>query len=112
MTLNPYEPTRQPVTVTSDAQPDWYLSYVVPVAQVAFWFGAILFVLGSFISFYPGAETNWFVISASLTAFGLLVPSRRYRVPSILIVGVCLYWAYFGYHRGIEYREKQKIQQG
>ena len=95
----------------AQGQSHGYRTYVVPVSKIAFWFGTMLFALGSFISFYPGAETGWFAFTAVFIGFGLLVPSKRYRVSTILILAICLFWTFAGYQRGLEYQEWLKTRQ-
>lgn len=87
-----------------------YQTYVV-AAKSAFWFGTMLFVLGSFISFYPGAETGWFAITAAVVGFGFFVPNKRYRIVTFVIVATCLLWTFAGDQRGLEYQEWLKARQ-
>ncbi len=84
--------------------------YVIPVSQLAFWFGSILFIVRSLISFYPGSEVSWFATTVTLVGLGLFVPSKKYPIASIVIVSICLFWAYFGYQRGMEYQEWLKTR--
>jgi hypothetical protein len=85
---NPYESTAQPSATVAGCRTHWYRIYLVPVSQIAFWFGTMLFVLGSFISFYPGAEPGWFGMSAALVGFGFFVPSKSYRIATLMIAAV------------------------
>ena len=84
---------------------------LVPVSKIAFWFGVMLFVLGSIISFYPGVEARWYAITAAFVGFGLFVPAKTYRVATLLIVGVCLIGVCDGYQRGMEYQEWLRTRQ-
>jgi hypothetical protein len=49
---------------------------------MAFWFGVVLLgVLGSCVTFYPGAETGWFGVTAIFIACGFFGFIRRKRAP-------------------------------
>jgi hypothetical protein len=109
-TLNPYEPAIQTPMPATQCRSQWYRNYMVPVANTAFWFGTMLFVLGSFISFYPGAEAGWFAVTGALVGCGFFVPSKRYRIATIAIVAICLFWTFAGYQRGLEYQEWLKTR--
>jgi type II secretory pathway component PulF len=108
---NPYEPPAQPSRIAIHARSNWYRTYVVPLSQVAFWFGAVLFLLGTLISFYPGAEAKWFAVTTSLVACGFFVPNKSYRIAAAVIVAICLFWTYTGYQRGMQYQEWLKTRQ-
>jgi len=73
------------------------------MATVAFWFGAFLALAGSVITFYPGAECGWFVVSGALIAPGLLIPKPGYRIAALFLCVLCFLYAYFGYAHGVEY---------
>ncbi len=70
-----------------------------------FWLGVLLTALGYVISFYPGAECGWFLIAAGLSACGIFVPQRGYRIAASLLFVVALVSAYDGYRHGVEYRQ-------
>ena len=70
-----------------------------------FWLGVLWFVLGSLITFYPGVEQGWFAIAAVLTAFGFLVPQRRYRIAALVLVVLSLLWVFTGHQRSVEYQQ-------
>lgn len=78
------------------------------VFQFAFWLGMMLFLLGSMISFIPGAETDWYIITAGLVGMGFFVSSKYYRIAAIFTVAICVFCAYAGYNRGVEYQHKTK----
>ncbi len=65
---------------------------IVPLAQqifdprIPFWLGIVGFVLGQFITFYPGFDITWFTGSAMLVSFGLLVRSWAYRAAAIVLI--------------------------
>jgi hypothetical protein len=105
---NPYEVVAQSSKPGTHYRKHWYRTYLVPLSQIACWFGMMLFVSGSFISFYPGAEASWFAITAAFVGFGLCVPSKNYRIVSIVIVAICLFWIYAGYQRGIKHQERRR----
>lgn len=70
-----------------------------------FWSAVTLTVLGSFVTFYPGAECGWYLGVAALSLAGLFIPSVFYRVGAALLLLLALYAAYSGYRHGVEYRE-------
>jgi general secretion pathway protein G len=74
---------------------------------VAFWMGVTLFILGQVISFYPGAETGWFAVSAGLCLCGFLVPNRSYRIAALFLVIFGIAISISGYRRGEQYRVAQ-----
>jgi hypothetical protein len=78
--------------------------------QFAFWLGMMLFLLGSLISFIPGAETDWFIITAGLVGMGFFVSSKYYRIAAIVTVAICVFWAYAGYSLGVEHKTKSHWQ--
>ncbi len=82
--------------------------YMAIAFQFVFWLGMMLILLGSMISFFPGAETGWFIITAVLVSMGFFVSSKYYRIAALVIVAICVFWAYAGYNRGVEYRERSK----
>ena len=79
--------------------------------QVAFWLNAVLFVLGTMISFYPGADAKWFATTAALVGCGFFVPNKSYRFAVAVIVAICLLSTYTGYQRGMHYQEWRKTRQ-
>ena len=110
LAANPYESPRvnsQPKVIHKT---HWYFSYVAPLSKIAFWFGVALAVLGSLITFLPGGETGWFALSAIFVACGLFAPNNTYRIIAILLLIYCVYIAFSGYHRGIEYQEWLKTR--
>jgi hypothetical protein len=70
----------------------------------AYWLGFVLLLLGMVITFFPGAEVEWFATAGTLLLAGLLVPRWDYRVSAIFLVGVCITFAVAGYRQGVEYR--------
>lgn len=61
---------------------------------------------------YPrGDETGWYAASALLTVFGLLVPSRGYRVAALLITAFWGYLTFESLERGRGYRERMRERQ-
>jgi type II secretory pathway component PulF len=101
---NPYEPAAQLSPAAAHRRRYLHGTYWVSVSKIAFWFGTLLFVLGSLTSFYPGAEAAWFGTTAVLVGFGFFVPSRNYRIATLVIVALCLFWTYTGYVRGLEFQ--------
>lgn len=68
-----------------------------------FWIGVGLFILGLGITFYPGAETNWFAAAAILCTSGFFIRKRTYRIATIFLVGISVTYCIWGYQRGKEY---------
>ena len=68
---------------------------------IGLWLG----VMGSFITFVPGAETAWFALAAIAAATGVLSPDWRTRLAGVGLAGVFAWFAWHGYLRGVEYRE-------
>lgn len=75
-----------------------------PISITTFWIGIALFILGQVITFYPGAETDWFALSAVLCAAGLCVRSKAYGIAAVLLIAASIAWSISGYRRGEEYR--------
>jgi len=67
--------------------------------------GTLMFVLGQFITFIPGAETSWFLTTAALLAFGALSRMRIWRITVVVLAILALGSAFMGHRRGIEYKE-------
>lgn len=78
---------------------------LLSVPREFFWLGSLWFVLGVLIDFVPGSEQGWFTIAAVLTAFGVFVPQRRYRIAALLLVLLATAGVVAGHKRGIEYRQ-------
>jgi len=75
------------------------------VARVGVCFAAVLGLLGSIISFYPGAEVGWFGVATAGALAGLLSPTRRLRVVAVVLATTLVGFAWGGYVRGRQYRE-------
>lgn len=76
------------------------------VGRLGFWFGVSLVVLGSVMSFVPGAECQWYVAAGLFVALGGIVPKWQYRISAVILCSLCFYFAYAGYWRGIDYQDK------
>ena len=72
---------------------------------LSFWLAVLLTVLGYFITFVPGAECGWFLAVAVLSAPGLFIPRRTYRVGAVLLLALSLATVYTGYRYGVVYRQ-------
>lgn len=72
--------------------------------RLGFWFGVFWLVLGSFITFIPGGEKDWFIFLAAFLAVGVFIPRWYYRVAAIVLVAVCMVGAISGHRHGLEYR--------
>lgn len=83
---------------------------LIYASKFAFWIGMMKFFLGSMISFMPGAETSWFIITAGLVSGGFFVSGKYYRITALVVVAICVFWANSGYHRGIEYQERVRLR--
>ena len=75
------------------------------VARDATVFAVFWGVLGSFISFYPGAEVKWFSIGALAAALGMASTSWRLRVFAFFLLLGMLLMVWDGYFRGVQYQE-------
>lgn len=106
MIENPYEPTALFSLPAKSLVVSRFRKNLVYASKFVFWLGMIKFFLGSMISFMPGAETSWFIITAGLASGGFLVSSKYYRIAALVIFAICVFAAYSGYHRGIEYQER------
>ena len=60
------------------------------LAGLVFAFGVVMMMLGSAITFLPGAERGWFAVTGALLLAGLLVPRWPVRVTALVLMGVCL----------------------
>ena len=78
---------------------------LLSVPRALFWFGVLWFILGTFITFVPGGEQDWFTIAGVLTAFGFFIPQRRYRIAALVFVALSIFAAFDGHRQGIEYRQ-------
>ena len=78
---------------------------IVTFGTVCFWLGVMHALLGSIVTFVPGAECGWYIFSGVLISFGLIVPKRRYRIAAVILASLCFAGAYSGYVRGVEYRK-------
>lgn len=109
MTESPYA---SPESVTSGRASSglpihWFRSIAAPLLL---WFGVVLVILGSMISFVPGRETYWFSCTSLLIAGGLFASGYKYKIASIILLVLCLIATYNGYIRGIEYVEFLKTR--
>ena len=75
--------------------------------RLAFWSAVLLAVLGTFITFVPGAECGWFLLVAVLSVAGFFIPKTCYRIAAAALLIFALKAAYDGYQGGIRYRERQ-----
>jgi hypothetical protein len=71
--------------------------------RTAFWIGVFVALCGQIVTFVPGEEFGWFLLSAVLIATGMFVLNRSYRVAAIMGCALCLLAAYAGYLHGLEY---------
>ena len=67
--------------------------------------GTLMFILGQIITFVPGAETDWFLTTAALLAFGAFSRVRIWRITVVVLTILALGAAFMGHKRGIEYKE-------
>ncbi len=110
MIENPYEPTVLSSLPAKSLVVSRFRKNLVYASKFLFWLGMIKFFLGSMISFMPGAESSWFIITAGLVSGGFFVSSKYYRITALVIVAICVFGAYSGYHRGIEYQERVRLR--
>jgi hypothetical protein len=82
----------------------WFHTARMHVARAGVGLAAALGLLGSMMTFVPGAEVGWFGVAAAAALAGLLSPTRRLRVVAAL--------AWDGHVRGRQYRERLRQQPG
>lgn len=75
-----------------------------PVLRFVFGCGIVLLLLGQIITFYPGAEERFYTFTGSLLLTGLVLPSRAYRIVSIVLIVFCVWGAVEGQRCGVKYR--------
>ncbi len=75
---------------------------------VMFAFGVSLFLIGNFVTFLPGSEQYWFTFTAPWCAAGLFVGRVWLRVVAGVLAIFCVYAAFDGHRRGVEFRESLK----
>ena len=63
---------------------------LVALAGLVFAFGVVMMLLGSAITFFPGAERGWFAFTGALLLAGLLVPRWPVRILAAALVAVCV----------------------
>ena len=78
-------------------------SHVSRFCRALFIFGVVLFVLGSLITFVPGGEQNWFLLSAVFLAFGLAPASRAQVWTVAFLLALAFYLSFQGYKQGVAY---------
>jgi hypothetical protein len=83
----------------------WFDAARMQVARFGVCLAAVLSLLGSVITFYPGAEAGWFGVTAAAALAGLLSPIRRLRVVAVVLAIAFAGFASGGYVRGRQYRE-------
>jgi hypothetical protein len=82
------------------------------VSRAGVGLAAVLGLLGSVMTFVPGAEVGWFGVAAAAALAGLLSPSRRLRVIAVLLAVALAGLAWDGYVRGRQYRERLRHRPG
>ena len=80
------------------------------IAKVCFWISLGMGALGQLISFYPGAELNWFSLAAAFSVLGLLIPKWSFRLTALAMLITWSVMAFSGYTRGKEYQAWLKQQ--
>lgn len=75
------------------------------VARAGVGLAAALGLLGSVITFVPGAEVGWFGVAAVVALAGFLSSTRRLRVVAMVLALALAGLAWHGYVRGRQYRE-------
>lgn len=80
------------------------------LAALSFWFGVCLFVMGSVITFAPGAEVAPAAMTAMFLLPGLLL-SRTYRIAAAVLVLLLALFAWGGYQRGKTYQQHLRERQ-
>jgi hypothetical protein len=74
------------------------------LASIALMFALMLAVLGSVITWIPGADAGWYAMTAVIALGGVLAPERRWKLAACLVVGGLLGCAVYEYDRGVKYR--------
>ena len=78
----------------------------MPAILLSFWSAVVLAILGTIISFVPGAECGWFLFVAVHSVAGLFIPKSCYRIAAAALLIFALKVAYDGYQGGVRYRER------
>ncbi len=94
-----------PDTPSASAGRPWILS---GIALNLFRVGVVHFFLGLLISFVPGSEKPWFIVTSVLVSFGLVGPWRPYRIAAIVFLVLSIIGVMNGHKRGIEYRNRME----
>jgi hypothetical protein len=76
-----------------------------PILLVVFWLGVLSFVMGQIISFYPGAETQWFLATSVMLTAGLFIHGKAYRIASGVLLVLSLALATAGHKRGVDHKK-------
>jgi hypothetical protein len=84
----------------------------IQIARAGVGLAAALGLLGSVISFVPGAEVGWFGVATAAALAGLLSPARRLRVVAVVLAVALAGLAWAGHVRGRQYREWLRHQPG
>ena len=77
---------------------------LIRTAPLFFLIGVVCFLMGSCITFVPGAEQGWFTFTAACLIGGLFSRSWLARVAAVILVALSIAAAIDGRRRGIEYR--------
>jgi hypothetical protein len=83
----------------------WFVTARIQIARAGVGLAAVLGLLGSVMTFVPGAEVGWFGVAATAALAGLLSPTRRLRVVAVVLAVALAGLAWDGYVRGRQYRE-------
>jgi hypothetical protein len=66
---------------------------------------AFLLVAGSFVTFIPGAQAGWYVLTAAFAVVGFLSRRRWVRGTAVGVVVIAGVLGWLGYRDGVRYRE-------
>ena len=80
------------------------------IAKICLEISLVLGLLGLLITFYPGAECQWFALSAILAFPSIFISSYKYKVSASVLILVFVTFSIQGYYRGKEY-EKSLVNQ-
>ena len=81
------------------------------IAKICLEISLALGLLGLLITFYPGAECQWFALSAILALPSMFISSYKYKFSASVLILVFVTFSIQGYYRGKGYKKSMVNQQ-
>ena len=75
------------------------------IARIGIGIALLIGFMASIATFFPGADTAWYIVGAGSASVGLLYPRWQGRFISIALVIGFVFLALAAYQRGIAYQE-------